>query len=52
MQDNLKDARKNSVADPDERADDDDRNADNTGVGDQLAPRRPRDLLHLGDNFA
>ena len=51
MQDNLKDARKNSVADPDERADDDDRNADNTGVGDQLAPRRPRDLLHLGDDF-
>ena len=51
MQDNLKDARKNSVADPDERADDDDRDADNARIGNEFLLRGPRDLLHLCDDF-
>ena len=51
MQYDLKDTRKNRVTDPDQRADNNDSNADDTCIGDELLLRRPRDLLHLCDNF-
>ena len=51
MQYDLKDTRKNRVTDPDQRADNNDSDADDTCIGDELLLRRPRDLLHLGDDF-
>ena len=51
MQYDLKHTRKNCVTDPDQRADDNNGDADNARIGCQLALRRPRDLLHLCDNF-
>ena len=51
MQYDLKHTRKNRVTDPDQRADHDDGNADDTRVGDELLLRGPRDLLHLCDDF-
>ena len=51
MQYDLKHTRKNRVTDPDQRADYDDGNADDTRVGDELLLRGPRDLLHLCDDF-
>ena len=51
MQYDLKDTRKNRVTDPDQRADNNDSDADDTCIGDELLLRRPRDLLHLCDNF-
>ena len=51
MQYDLEDTRKNRVTDPDQCADHDDGNADDTRVGDELLLRGPRDLFHLCDNF-
>ena len=51
MQYDLKYTRKNRVTDPDQCADDNDGNTDDTCIGDELLLRRPRDLLHLGDDF-
>ena len=51
MQYDLKHTRKNRVTDPDQRADDNDGNADDTRVGDELLLRGPRDLFHLCDDF-
>ena len=43
---------KKRIADPNKRADDDDRNTDNGRVRQELAPRRPRYLFHLGLDLA
>ena len=51
MQYDLENARKNRVTDPDQCADNNDCDANNARIGRQLALRRPRDLLHLCDNF-
>ncbi len=51
MQNDLKHTGKNRITDPDQCADDDDGDADDTRIGDELLLRRPRDLLHLGDDF-
>ena len=51
MQNDLKYTGKNRVTDPNQCADDDNRNADDTGIGHELALCRPRHLLHLGDDF-
>ena len=51
MQYDLKYTRKNRVTDPDQCADDNDGNTDDTCIGDEFLLRRPRDLLHLCDNF-
>ena len=51
MQYDLKDTRKNRVTDPDQCADNNDGNANNTRIGCQFTSRGPRDLLHLCDNF-
>ena len=51
MQYDLKYTGKNGVTDPDQCADDDDRDADNARIGNEFLLRGPRNLLHLCDNF-
>ena len=51
MQYDLKHTCKNRVTDPDQRADDNDGDADDTRIGDELLLRGPRDLFHLCDDF-
>ena len=51
MQYDLEDARKNRVTDPDQCADNNNGDADDTRIGCQLASRGPRDFFHLCDNF-
>ena len=51
MQYDLKHTGKNGVTDPDQCADDDDRDADDARIGNEFLLRGPRNLLHLCDNF-
>ena len=51
MQNDLKHTGKNRITDPDQCADDDDRDADNARIGNEFLLRGPRNLLHLCDNF-
>ena len=51
MQYDLKYTGKNGVTDPDQRTDNDDGNAHDTRVRRKLTLRRPRDFLHLCNDF-